>query len=352
MPDSAFARLHPVIQHHVVNTLQWPGLRPLQDAAVIPVLDGVDCLAACPDRGREDGSGRISAAQPDGGRGLGRNLGSLRLAGAEVPDPLAALSTAPRQAETERRRSADRRWAGLAEWATPTLLLRGASLPLYSRREPFDQVRLPPEPQFGPGLVVRRVGDFVGRRAEFRHARHVLRQGPGLVVHGLGGIGKTTFAAHTVAELGEHAGLIVAVSGSTTTDAVLAQVGRRLLGLARQRRLPDGDPLRDLAGELRNPKHSWADRWEWLTEEFTGTEPLLLLPSAWRNGTSSGASGRPPPALPRTAPRPTVGRAPGRVVGCARPAPTSTATAPWQPARGPAALSNPGSRWDRSHLET
>jgi Lhr-like helicases len=29
-----FSRLHPVLQHHVVNTLQWPGLRPLQSAAV------------------------------------------------------------------------------------------------------------------------------------------------------------------------------------------------------------------------------------------------------------------------------------------------------------------------------
>jgi len=51
VPDSAFARLHPVIQHHVVNTLQWPGLRPLQDAAVFRVLDGVDCLLLAPTAG-------------------------------------------------------------------------------------------------------------------------------------------------------------------------------------------------------------------------------------------------------------------------------------------------------------
>src|SRR3954451_11466603 len=98
------------------------------------------------------------------------------LAGAEVPDPLSALSAARRQAETERRRTADRRRGGLAEWATPTLPLRGAPLPLYSRRDPFEAMRWPPEPQFGPGVAVRRVGDFVGRRAEFRHARHALRQ--------------------------------------------------------------------------------------------------------------------------------------------------------------------------------
>jgi hypothetical protein len=43
-----------VAQHHVVNTLQWPGLRPLQDAAVIPVLDGVDCLLLAPTAGGND----------------------------------------------------------------------------------------------------------------------------------------------------------------------------------------------------------------------------------------------------------------------------------------------------------
>ncbi len=51
MIDTAFARLHPVVQHHVVNTLQWPGLRPLQNAAVEPVLDGVDCLLLAPTAG-------------------------------------------------------------------------------------------------------------------------------------------------------------------------------------------------------------------------------------------------------------------------------------------------------------
>lgn len=51
MTDTAFTRLHPVVQHHVVNTLQWPGLRPLQNDAVEPVLDGVDCLLLAPTAG-------------------------------------------------------------------------------------------------------------------------------------------------------------------------------------------------------------------------------------------------------------------------------------------------------------
>ena len=41
---AGFARLHPVLQHHIANTLQWRGLRPLQEQAVEPVLAGADAL--------------------------------------------------------------------------------------------------------------------------------------------------------------------------------------------------------------------------------------------------------------------------------------------------------------------
>ncbi|WP_051517989.1 DEAD/DEAH box helicase [Intrasporangium chromatireducens] len=48
---AAFDRLHPVVQHHVVNALGWSGLRPLQAAAVEPVLRGEDCLLIAPTAG-------------------------------------------------------------------------------------------------------------------------------------------------------------------------------------------------------------------------------------------------------------------------------------------------------------
>ncbi len=43
--------LHPVIRHHLVNTLGWPGLRPLQAQAVPPVLRGDDCILIAPTAG-------------------------------------------------------------------------------------------------------------------------------------------------------------------------------------------------------------------------------------------------------------------------------------------------------------
>lgn len=44
MSDAAFARLHTAVQYHVVNSLQWPELRPLQQQAIAPLLDGHHAL--------------------------------------------------------------------------------------------------------------------------------------------------------------------------------------------------------------------------------------------------------------------------------------------------------------------
>ncbi|WP_030486078.1 DEAD/DEAH box helicase [Nocardioides aequoreus] len=43
--------LHPTILHHVVNSLGWPGLRPLQESAVAPILRGNDALLLAPTAG-------------------------------------------------------------------------------------------------------------------------------------------------------------------------------------------------------------------------------------------------------------------------------------------------------------
>jgi ATP-dependent Lhr-like helicase len=43
--------LHPVITHQVVNALGWKELRPLQDEAVSPILDGLDVLLLAPTAG-------------------------------------------------------------------------------------------------------------------------------------------------------------------------------------------------------------------------------------------------------------------------------------------------------------
>lgn len=48
---AGFEALHPVVQHHIVNTLGWTGLRPLQEQAISPVLAGDDALLLAPTAG-------------------------------------------------------------------------------------------------------------------------------------------------------------------------------------------------------------------------------------------------------------------------------------------------------------
>ena len=118
---------------------------------------------------------------------------------------------------------------GPAEWATPALAARALRLPLFSRREPFGPVHPPQAPVLAEGVVVREVGDFVGRRGEMREARRVLGGAKaGLVLHGIGGVGKSTLAAEVLRSLGGDAGLVVSRAGQVSVDDVLGEAGARL----------------------------------------------------------------------------------------------------------------------------
>jgi ATP-dependent Lhr-like helicase len=48
---SAFERLNPAVQHHVVNALDWRSLRPLQEAAIGPIRSGARVLLGAPTAG-------------------------------------------------------------------------------------------------------------------------------------------------------------------------------------------------------------------------------------------------------------------------------------------------------------
>ena len=48
---SSFERLNPALQHHIVNSLGWPALRPLQEATIDPVLRGEHAILLAPTAG-------------------------------------------------------------------------------------------------------------------------------------------------------------------------------------------------------------------------------------------------------------------------------------------------------------
>lgn len=50
-PAGPADQLHPVVSHHIVNSLGWPRLRGLQEAAIAPLLAGDDALLLAPTAG-------------------------------------------------------------------------------------------------------------------------------------------------------------------------------------------------------------------------------------------------------------------------------------------------------------
>ena len=111
------------------------------------------------------GAGDAGAGHRPVRHGAGRGVLPARLATDASPDPLLALAGARRAAERDRQAlSPGSPLRGPAEWATPALTTRALRLPLFNRREPFGPVHPPQAPVLAEGVVVREVGDFVGRR--------------------------------------------------------------------------------------------------------------------------------------------------------------------------------------------
>ncbi len=195
-----------------------------------------------------------------------------QLALREAPEALTALSRARCVLEEQRRISGD---AFRPEWATPVLFLRGPSLPLYHLSQGIDtDVRPPSAVHLDPSVAVRGVGDFVGRRAELRAMQSALRHGMrGVLLHGIGGVGKSSLVAELIGRLG---GLVASVMGRTSPDQILIAVADQLLSATAQSG-PDSDPVRNLAMFLRELNNPWSVRLGTLAELFDQTPVTLLL---------------------------------------------------------------------------
>jgi ATP-dependent Lhr-like helicase len=65
--------LHPALLHHIVNTLEWSGLRPLQESSIDPILRGNDALLLAPTAGGKTEAACfpiLTRATNEGWRGL------------------------------------------------------------------------------------------------------------------------------------------------------------------------------------------------------------------------------------------------------------------------------------------
>jgi tetratricopeptide (TPR) repeat protein len=219
-----------------------------------------------------------------------------QLAAREDPVPLAAISDARRAVEAARRAlPAGDPWGAVAEWATAVLVQAGPPLALFHPSDGLEQLAAPAGPVFDPAMVVRRVGEFVGRRAELRDLLAALRgSGAGVVVHGIGGVGKSTLAAQLAEQLGPGRGLVVAVSGAAAlnVDLVFEALRTALVGHAVGEGLGDRDPVRQAAAALMDAGPPWRERLELVRQVVLPRLPVLLLVDNAEDLLTGDSSGR------------------------------------------------------------
>jgi tetratricopeptide (TPR) repeat protein len=207
----------------------------------------------------------------------------------QEPRPLAALGHARRALERQRLKSPQ---PLPPEWATPTLFSAATPTRLYDRNQPAETLTEAPEPVFEPGIVVRGVGELVGRRREQRLMLRALRDHmrAGVLIHGIGGVGKTTLAARLLHRLAEQDGFLpVSVSGETDPDRVLGAIATRLQSLAISERFDETHPWRQLALILREPKYPWRDRFEYLAQTLLNTTRVAFFIDNFEDNLTDGA---------------------------------------------------------------
>lgn len=167
----------------------------------------------------------------------------------------------------------------LAEWATPALYLRGTPQPLYDLSAPSEELESPPEPRLAPGIVVRKVGEFVGRRREQRLLHRTLRDTDraGVLLQGIGGVGKSALAANALQRLSAENWLLVSVFGRQSASSLLEAIGSRLFTQCVSEGRDAKDPERRIAVYLKQREEKWEDRYATLSDELLRQRNLLLL---------------------------------------------------------------------------
>ena len=205
-----------------------------------------------------------------------------RLARACDPDVIAALADARREVQHELETSHDKRdqgLAGLGEWAVVTVL---AASPTVTVLDPDTTAAVPrpPQPPQIAGLAARGPWYFVGRRAEQRTwpADLTSPDRAGIVVHGIGGTGKTTLAAElTTRVLTQNPGrILVSTRGPLTLEGLLGLLISALRRELLVRGHDAGDAVRALDVAARADL-GWADRWAILRQHVLGRVPLLMV---------------------------------------------------------------------------
>ncbi|GID31108.1 tetratricopeptide repeat protein [Paractinoplanes brasiliensis] len=205
--------------------------------------------------------------------------GRLSRAG-EPADPLAVLSDARRELEhTRAARPARDRIRQLPEWPTATMFSRVRETALYDPRTRGSVPERVPPARVAAGIAHLDDGEFVGRRADLRRLLGVLRgraAGHGVLIHGIGGVGKSSLAAQAARMAASSSDTVVAsLHGRCTTDEIMMAIANRL----RVAEFPDAEGSKRLHRRLTDAEDGWDLRLEMLRDEVVeqGVDVLLVV---------------------------------------------------------------------------
>jgi hypothetical protein len=158
------------------------------------------------------------------------------LSDGELLRPSVALAQARRQIERDRL-AAVTRGAPAAEtqpeYATAALFVAGEEQPLADFHQDKAPLRAPPVHTLTGPVPQLSLGELIGRRRELRAALAVLRdpvpRGAGVVLTGIGGVGKSALAGRIMCRLAEQNWLVPAVTGKFSLTGIATAIGAELI---------------------------------------------------------------------------------------------------------------------------
>ncbi len=205
-----------------------------------------------------------------------------RLVEAGVPDAVAAACDARRMVQDEFAAAGDERESRLAElgeWAVLSVLAPRGYVPVFDPAV-TEPAPAPPRRYAIGAVAARGVGEFVGRRSEQRHwpVELLAADCAGLVLHGIGGVGKTTLAAELVGRVQEREPnrVLVVLSGQLSVEGIIGTVTAALRRHLAVREQHTGVLAQALEIAART-EVQWSDRLAILREDVLGAVPLLLV---------------------------------------------------------------------------
>jgi len=196
-----------------------------------------------------------------------------------------ALAAARQELEAERLQRLEQ-GAPLAdtlpEAATAALYGAGEEGPLADLGADKQPLRTPPSPPLLGPVPQLAIGDLVGRRRELRLCLRRLRDGApgGVLLSGIGGVGKSSVAGRVMQRLADDGWLIASHSGRFDLLAIGRELGLTLALAGRPALRPLAEALRqdDLDEELRLR----------LLQQVLTQEPLLLVLDDFERNLSVG----------------------------------------------------------------